>query len=158
MGGGLPKPAEILEAVGDDSEGYRKDRRNGALLGINVQGDGAFGVTLWKRELGGDWGDAQGPDGIPPSGGATYHGDDREMWGRQRVGVSNGRGGDGISEDPPHRSIHKEAGDNHSREFGLPACLCIMHGGGENYGDNIDDTLVGSRRGKLSREINEEAV
>ena len=63
---GLPKPTEIMEAAGGDSEVPRKDGRNGAVVGSNVQGDVAFGVTLWKRELGIDRGDSQGPDGIPP--------------------------------------------------------------------------------------------
>ena len=63
--GGLTKPAEIAETVGGDSEGPRKDGSNGVGPGSNVQGGGAVGVTLWKLELGGDRGDAQGPDGIP---------------------------------------------------------------------------------------------
>ena len=66
MGDGLPKPTESTEAVGDDIKGPRKDGRNCAVPGRNVQGGGAVGVTIWKQELGGDWGDAQGPDGIPP--------------------------------------------------------------------------------------------
>ena len=34
---------------------------------------------MWQLGLGGDWGDDQGPDGIPPSGGATDHRNDGEM-------------------------------------------------------------------------------
>ena len=56
----------MTEAVGYDREGLRKDGSNGVVPGINLQGGGAFGVTLWKRELGGDRGCAQGPDGILP--------------------------------------------------------------------------------------------
>ena len=63
---GLPKHAETTESMGDDSAGPRKDGINGVGPGRNVQGGGAVGVTLWKRELGGDRGDAQGPDGIIP--------------------------------------------------------------------------------------------
>ena len=63
---GLTKTTESAEGVGDDSEGPRKDGINGAGPGSNVQGGGTVGVTIWKRELGGDRGDAQGPDGIPP--------------------------------------------------------------------------------------------
>ena len=82
--------------MGDDIEGYRKDRSKGAVPGSNIQGGGAFGVTIWKRELGGDWGYDQGPDGVPPSGGATDRGDDGETWGRRRVIVSSIRGVDGL--------------------------------------------------------------
>ena len=52
--------------MGCDSEGPRKDGRNGTGLGRNVQGIGAVSVTLWKLELGGDRGYTQGPDSIPP--------------------------------------------------------------------------------------------
>ena len=53
--------------------------------------------------MGGDRGDAQGPDGIPPSSSATYHRDDGETWGLRRVGVSRGIGGDGLCGAPPVR-------------------------------------------------------
>ena len=56
MGGGIPKLAQILAAVGHDSEGSRKDGRNGAGPGSNVQDGGALSVTIWKRELGDDQG------------------------------------------------------------------------------------------------------
>ena len=46
-----------------------------------------------------DRGDAQGSDDVSPLGGTTGHRDDREMWGRRRVGVSSSRGGDGIRGD-----------------------------------------------------------
>ena len=62
----MSKPAQVSEAVGDGSKGYRKEGGNDAGPGRNVKGGGAVGVTIWKQELGGDWGDAQGPDGIPP--------------------------------------------------------------------------------------------
>ena len=91
---------------GDDIEGSRKYKSNSVVPGINLQGVGAVSVTLWKRKLGGDRGDAQGPDGIPPSGDATYNGDDVEMWGRQILGISSSRGGNGLCGDPPHKSIH----------------------------------------------------
>ena len=39
-------------------EGSRKNKSNGAVLGRNVQGSGAVGVTLWKQELDGDQGDS----------------------------------------------------------------------------------------------------
>ena len=58
--------------------------------------------------MGGDRGDAQGHDGIPPLDSATDNGDDGERWVRRIVGVSSGSGGDGICRDPPHRIIHKE--------------------------------------------------
>ena len=74
--------------------------------GINVQGVGAVDITLWKKDLGGDQGDAQGPDGITQSGGATYHEDDDETLGRRRVGVSSSIGGDELHGDPPHQIIH----------------------------------------------------
>ena len=86
----------------DDSEGPRKDVINSVGPGSNVQGVGAVGVTIWKQELGGDSGNAQGTDGIQPYSGTSDHGDDGEMWGRQRVGVSSGRGGYGISGAQTH--------------------------------------------------------
>ena len=52
--------------VGDDSEGPREDRINSVGTDSNVHDSVAVGVTLWKLELGGDRGDAQGPNGIPP--------------------------------------------------------------------------------------------
>ena len=96
----------------------------------------------------GDQGDAQGPDGVPPSGGVMDHGDDEKIWVWQRMGVSRGRGGDGLCRDPPHQSIHKEAEDNHIREGGLTACLCIFHGGREDVGDEPDGAMVVSRHSK----------
>ena len=65
--------------VGHNSKGTGKQGRNGAGLGRNVQGGGTVGAIIWQRELGSDWGDAQVPDGVPPLGGATYHGDNGEM-------------------------------------------------------------------------------
>ena len=106
MGGGIPKPAQSSEAVGDDSEGSRNDGRNSARTGSNLKGGGAVGVTIWNQELGGDRGDPQGPDGVSPLGGATDNEDDGKMWGRWRVGVSSDRRGNGIRGDPPHRSIY----------------------------------------------------
>ena len=116
LGGGILKPAQRLEAVGHGSRGSRED-------GSNVKGSGEVCINIWNRELGGDQVDAQGPDGIPPSGGATNHGYGGETWGRRRVGLSSGRGGDGICRAPPHQSIHKESGDKHSVEGGLPVYL-----------------------------------
>ena len=66
LGSGLPKPAESSEALVDDGEDPIKDGRNSAGLGSSVQEGGAVGITPWKQELGGYWGDAQDPDGIPP--------------------------------------------------------------------------------------------
>ena len=73
--------------------------------------------------MGGDWGDAQGPDVIPPSGGATDHRDDIKIWGRQRVGISSGRGGNGLCGAPTNQIIHKEAVDGHGKEGGQLDCL-----------------------------------
>ena len=100
--------------MGGDSEGSRKDGSNGAGPGSNAEVVGTIGVTLWKLELGGDRVDDQGPDSVPPSGDAADHGDGGETWGRRGVGVSSGRGGDGLYGYPPHRSINQEASDNHS--------------------------------------------
>ena len=130
MGGGIPKPAQSSEAMGDYSEVSREDRSNGAGPGRNVQGSGAVSVTIQKRELGGERGDTQGPDVIPPLGGLMDQKDVRKTWGQRRVRVSSGRGGDGICRAPPHRSIHKEVADNNSGEGGLLDCLCIVKVGG----------------------------
>ena len=56
--------------------------------------------------------------------------------------MSSGRGGDVIHGYPPNRSINQEAEDNHGGEGGLPACICIVHGGGEDSGDELDGALV----------------
>ena len=60
---------------------------------------------------------------------------------QRRVGLSRGTGGDGLCGAPPHKSINKEAADNHIREGGLITCICIVHGGGEDYGDELDGAL-----------------
>ena len=91
----------------DDSEGYRKDRSNAAVPGSNVQCRGIVSVNLWKQDLGGDQGDAQGPDSVPPLGGVTDHGDDGKPWGTRRVELSRGRRGNGLHGSPPHQSLHK---------------------------------------------------
>ena len=109
--------------MGHDSEGSIKDRSNGAGPGRNVQYGGSFGVTLCKRELGGDRVDAQGPDGVLPSDGATDHGDGGKTWGRRRVVVSSGKVGDGLRGAPPRWSIHEETLDKHIGEGGLLAHL-----------------------------------
>ena len=69
---------QSLEVVGDDSEGPREDRINGAGPGIDVKCSGAVDVTICKQELVVDRGDAEGPDGVPPSVGTTDHGDEGE--------------------------------------------------------------------------------
>ena len=107
----------------DDSEGPRKENSNGAGPGRNVQGGGAVGINLWKKELGGDRGDAQGPDGVPPLGGAKDHRDDGKTWGRRRVGLSRGREGDRLCEASPHRSLNQESAHKNSGEGGLSNCL-----------------------------------
>ena len=76
LGGGIPKPAKILSVVGHDRESYRKDGINGAGPGSNLQGVSSVGNTIWKREMGGDQVDSQGPDEVPPSGVATDYVDD----------------------------------------------------------------------------------
>ena len=59
------------------------------------------------------------------------------------MGVSSGRGGDGLHGDTIHRSIYQETADNPSGEGGLLACLSNVHGGGDDDGDNPDGVLVG---------------
>ena len=141
--------------VGDDREGSRKDGSNSAVPRRDVKGGVTVSVTLWKRELIGDRGYAQDLDRVPPLVSAADQGGDGGTWGRKRVGVSIGRGGGGIYRAPPHQSVHKEATDDHRGDGGLPACLCIVHGGVEDAGDEPDGTMVVSRRGKLSGGINE---
>ena len=126
--------------------------------GRNVQGCGSVGVTLWNQYFVGDWGDAQAPNSVTPLVGATDRGNDGKKWGRRRVEVSIVRGGDGLRRDPPQRSIHKEVAYDHRGEVGLPACLCILHVGREDTGDDPDGALVGSRRGKRAGGVNEEEV
>ena len=70
------------------------------------------------------------------------------------MGVYSGRGEDVLCRAPPHWSIHKEDADDYIGEGGLSACICIVNGGGEDAGDDLDGELVGSRRGKGSEGIN----
>ena len=144
----MPKPTQNSEAVGHDSEGDRKDGSNGAGPGRNINVGGTVGAIIWQRYLGGDWGDAQGPNGVPPLVGATDHRDDGETRGRRRVGIPSGRGGDGCSGDSPHWGVHQEAADNHIGDGGLPPRICTVNGGGADDGDEPVGTMVGSRRGK----------
>ena len=81
-----------------------------------------------------------------------------ETWVRLRVGVSSGRGGNGIRRDLPHWSIHQEEADGHSGEGGLLYGICNVHGGGEDAGDNTDDALSRLRRSKQAGGVNEEEV
>ena len=53
-------------------------------------------------------------DVVPPLGGVTDHKDDEKSQGRQRVGVTSGRGGYGRRRVTPHCSINKEAAEDHS--------------------------------------------
>ena len=129
--------------MGHDSKVARKDGRNGAVPGINVQGGGTFGAIIWQREMGGDRGDAQGPDGVPTSGGVTDHGDDGETRGRWRVRVPSGRVGDVRYEDPPHHSVHQEAEDKHIGQGCLLPRICTVHGGGANARDELVGAMVG---------------
>ena len=57
--------------------------------------------------MGGDWGDDPGPDGIPPSGGATDHRNDGEVRGTQRVGVPIGIGFKGNRGGPTYWVVHQ---------------------------------------------------
>ena len=101
--------------VGNSSEGDRKDVSNGAGPGSDVQGSGVVGAIIWQQDLGGDRRDAQSPDGVPPSGGATDHRDDKKIQVRRRVGLPIGRGGDGSFRAPPHQGVHQEVIDDHRR-------------------------------------------
>ena len=64
------------------------------------------------------------------------------------MGVSRSIGGDGLSGDPSHWSIHKEAENKNMGEGCLLACIFTVYGGGENDGDKSDGALVGSKRSK----------
>ena len=108
-----------MEAEGHGGEGDRKDGRNGAVPGSYVQRGGPVGAITWQQEIGGDRGDAQGPGGVPPSGGVMVHRDDVKTQSRRRVGVPLGRGGNGRRGVPTHKGVHKEAEDDHSIEGGL---------------------------------------
>ena len=106
MVGGIPKPAEILEAVGNGIKGAEKDRRNGAGPGSDVQDGGEVGALVCHRDMGGDRLDVQGPGGVPSPGSTTYHRDNGEIWGRRIVGVPPSSEGNAIRGDPPHRGVH----------------------------------------------------
>ena len=78
-----------------------------------MQGGGVVSAIIWQLELVADQGYAQGPDGVPPSGRATDHGDGGEMRVKRGVGIPIGRGGIGSHGDPPHWGVHQEAVDDH---------------------------------------------
>ena len=82
---------QILEAVVNDSEDTGEDGRNGVGTRRNIQGGGAVGAIIWKKDMVGNRGDAQGPDADSSLGGTMDHGDDGEIWGMLRVGVPNCR-------------------------------------------------------------------
>ena len=77
--------------VGNNSEGARKDRSNGAVPESNVKGSKAVGDVIRQQDMGGHRRNSQGPDGVPSLGGATDHGDDGKTWGKSRLGVPSGR-------------------------------------------------------------------
>ena len=148
MGGSIPKPAQISEAVGHGSEGVRKDSRNGAGPRSDVQGGGAFGSIIWQRDISDDQGYAKDPDGIKPSVSVKYNGDDGETQGRRRVGGPISRVGNGRCRAPPHWGLHQEATYDHRGEVGLPTRLCTVNEGGADAENKPVGVLVGSRRGK----------
>ena len=92
-----------MKAAGNGSEGAGKDRSNVAGPGGDVQGSGTVGALVQQQELGDDGGGAKGPGGVPPPGDTMNYGADGETWGRRRVGVPPGSGGNGSHGDPPHR-------------------------------------------------------
>ena len=85
--------------------------------------------------MSGDRGDSQDPGGVPPLGGTKDHGADGETRDRRRVGVPCSSGVNGSRGSPPHRGIHQEMTDIHSRKGGLPPHLRDLHGGGADSGD-----------------------
>ena len=141
-------------AVGDNSEGSIKYGIIGAGPGRNVQGGGAIGVTLWKRELGGDQLGAQDPEGVPPSGGTTDHRDYgaggeweyptveevMDSIGLHLVGVYIKRRKTTITERATCQPVY---------------ALCTE---AEDARDELCGTMVGLRRGKRAGGINEEEV
>ena len=126
-------------------EGDRKYGRNGAGPGRNVQGGGAVGAIIWKQKMGGDQINDQSTDRVPPTGGTTDHGEDGKSRGRRRVEVPIGIGGDESCRDPIHWGVHQEEEGNHNLEGGLPLCLCTVHGGGADAGDEPSGAMVGLR-------------
>ena len=74
--------------------------------GRDLQGGDSVVAFVRQQDLSGEGGDAQGHRGFPPPGGTTDHRADSEMWGRWRVVVPPGSGGNGSCEDPPHRVVH----------------------------------------------------
>ena len=107
LSGGLPKPVESLEAVGNGSRGAIKVGSNGAGPGSDVKGGGTVGDIVQQRHLGGDRGDSQYSGGVPPPGTVTEYGDGGEMRGRQRVGVPLGIEFNGICGAPTHWGVHQ---------------------------------------------------
>ena len=51
-------------------------------------------------------------------------------------------------------SIYKDSADKHRGGDGLLACICIVHGGRDNSGNELDGALLVSRRGKQAEGIN----
>ena len=104
------------------------------------------GAIIWKKELGGDWGDAQYPNGVPPLGVVMDHKDDDKNHCRRRVGVPICREGNGSRGTAPLQGVHQEAADDHSGEGGLTHLLFYVHGGGADARDNPVGAMLGSRR------------
>ena len=64
-------------------------------------------------------GDAKGLGGVPSLGGQKDHGDDRETWGRQGVGITPCGGVNEKRRIPPHLRVHQEMAGKHSGKDGL---------------------------------------
>ena len=121
------------------SNGTRNDGNNGAGLGRNVQGNDAVSAIILQRDLVGACRDAQGPDGVPPSGSTTDHRDYVETRGRRKVAVPIGRGDDGSRRAPPHWGVHKELVKKNSVEDGLSPRLCTVHRVRAVYKDTVKE-------------------
>ena len=109
--------------VVNGSKGYRTYGSKGTVPRSNLYCGGAVGAIVRQQEMGGDQGDAQGPGGVPPPGGATDHGDDVEMRGRRRVVLSLGIGGNGDRGDQPNQGVYPETAGNHNGKGGLSPYL-----------------------------------
>ena len=92
--------------MGNVSAGAGKYRSNSAGPGSNVQGSGAVSDLVQQQELSDNWGDAQGLGGVSPTGGITDHRTDGKDWGRRRVVVPLGSGGNKRCGAPPTREVH----------------------------------------------------
>ena len=138
--------------------GVDEDRINSAVMWDDVQGSGTINDAALKWELGGNRGDVEGTEGVSPSDDHTDYGDEGKTCVGRRARISPGGGGTRIPGITPHTGVHLETAGNHIGTGGMPPHLWTLYWGGAEAGAELNDEMVGSRRGKLARIVDREYV